>query len=35
LFYPHRKLLNKDLLNFFAGKKYVQPVREAVIPTPL
>jgi len=35
LFYTHRKLLNKDLLNFFAGKKYVQPVREAVMPTPL
>ena len=35
LFYTHRELLNKDLLTFFAGRKHVQPVREAVMPTPL
>ena len=35
LFYTHRELLNRDLLNFFAGKKHVQPARETVIPTPL
>ncbi len=34
IFYTHRELLNKDLLNFFAGKKHVQPVRETVMPTP-
>jgi non-heme chloroperoxidase len=35
IFYTHRELLNKDLLNFFAGKKHVQPAKEAVMPTPL
>lgn len=35
LFYTHRELLNKDLLNFFAGRKHIQPVKEAVMPTPL
>ncbi|GAC1448364.1 MAG: alpha/beta hydrolase [Chitinophagaceae bacterium] len=35
IFYTHRELLNKDLLNFFAGKKHVQPVKETVIPTPV
>jgi len=35
LFYTHRELLNKDLLNFFAGKKHVQPARETVMPTSL
>jgi pimeloyl-ACP methyl ester carboxylesterase len=35
LFYTHRELLNKDLLDFFSGKKHVQAVRETVIPTPV
>ena len=35
IFYTHRGLLNQDLLNFFAGKKHVQPERETAIPTPL
>ena len=35
LFYTHRELLNKDLLDFFSGKKHVQVVRETVIPTPV
>ncbi|HTL08512.1 MAG TPA: alpha/beta hydrolase [Chitinophagaceae bacterium] len=35
IFYTHRQLLNKDLLNFFAGVKHVQPIRQTVIPTPL
>ncbi|MEO5594295.1 MAG: alpha/beta hydrolase [Chitinophagaceae bacterium] len=35
LFYTHRELLNKDLLNFFAGKKHVQAVKDIVIPTPI
>jgi hypothetical protein len=25
LFYTHRQLLNRDLLNFFAGLKHVEP----------
>jgi non-heme chloroperoxidase len=33
LFYTHRELLNKDLLNFFNGIKHVQPAREMVMPT--
>lgn len=33
LFYTHRELLNKDLLNFFNGIKHVQPTREMVMPT--
>jgi non-heme chloroperoxidase len=35
IFYTHRGLLNKDLLNFFAGKKHIQPVKETVLPTPV
>jgi non-heme chloroperoxidase len=34
LFYTHRELLNKDLINFFTGIKHVQPAREMVAPTP-
>jgi non-heme chloroperoxidase len=34
IFFTHRELLNRDLLNFFSGKKHVQPVRDTVMPTP-
>lgn len=35
LFDMHRALLNKDLINFFQGKKHSKPVRETVMPTPM
>ncbi len=35
LFYTHRELLNKDLVNFFQGKTHSKPVRETVMPTPM
>ncbi|MEO5685502.1 MAG: alpha/beta hydrolase [Chitinophagaceae bacterium] len=37
LFYTHRELLNKDLVNFFAGKTYQQPAltKTDAIPMPV
>ncbi|MEP6746456.1 MAG: alpha/beta hydrolase [Bacteroidota bacterium] len=34
IFYTHRELLNKDLLNFFSGVKHVPPVELIATPTP-
>ncbi len=34
LFYTHREMLNRDLLNFFAGRRYVKAEKEALITTP-
>lgn len=34
IFYTHRELLNQHLLDFFRGKKQVQPVQDLIMQTP-